>query len=55
MERDFETYTIKEVAEFLRVGINQAYKAARSGEIPAIKIGKTLRVSAATLQQLMRG
>lgn len=33
------TVSVAEAAEFLGIGPNQGYAAARNGEIPAIKIG----------------
>ena len=38
------TGTIPEAAEILGIGRNKAYEAARRGEIPVIRIGKTWRV-----------
>lgn len=37
--------TIEEVASFLRIGRASAYRAARRGDLPCVRIGKTLRVS----------
>jgi excisionase family DNA binding protein len=36
--------TVQEAATFLRIGINEAYLATRTGVIPAIRIGTTIRV-----------
>lgn len=36
--------TIEEVANFLRIGRASAYRAARRGELPCVKVGKLLRV-----------
>jgi excisionase family DNA binding protein len=41
---DSRTYTIDEAAHILRSGRNQAYEAARRGEIPTIKIGARVLV-----------
>ena len=38
------TYSIAEAADKLGIGKNQAYEAARRGEIPTIKIGKRVLV-----------
>ena len=32
-------YTIEEVAALLQIGRNQAYQAARAGQIPVLRIG----------------
>ncbi len=38
------TGTIREAAKVLGIGLNQAYEAAHRGDIPVLRIGKTLRV-----------
>ena len=50
-----QTTTITEVAKLLGVGRNQAYEAARRGEIPTIRIGKRLLVPLAALDRLLQG
>jgi excisionase family DNA binding protein len=45
--------TIEEAAELLRIGRTAAYSAARSGDLPTIKIGRTLRVPKHRLEQLL--
>lgn len=37
-------YTVEEAARLLRVGRTAAYEAARRGEIPVIRVGRSLRV-----------
>ena len=44
MEIERKTVTVEEAATILGVGRNKAYEAARSGEIPTIRIGKRLLV-----------
>lgn len=44
------TMTIPEAAEKLGIGRNQGYEAAKSGQIPTIKIGKRLLVPVAALE-----
>jgi len=41
--------TIPEVAKLLRISRGAAYMAARRGEIPCFRIGRTLRVSRAAM------
>jgi excisionase family DNA binding protein len=48
------TATIVEAAKALGVGRNQAYEAARRGEIPTIRIGKRLLVPLAALERLLQ-
>jgi excisionase family DNA binding protein len=41
--------TMEEVAAYLRIGRSSAYELARTGMLPAIRLGRTLRVSRAAL------
>ena len=50
-----QTYSIAEVADLLGIGRSAAYKAARSGEIPTIRIGKRILVPLAALEKLLAG
>jgi len=50
-----KTYKIEEAGRLLGVGRNQAYEAARRGEIPTIRIGKRMLVPKAALDRLLRG
>ena len=52
-ESDRKTYKIEEAGRLLGVGRNQAYEAAKSGQIPTIKIGKRLLVPKAALDRLL--
>jgi excisionase family DNA binding protein len=49
------TATIVEVAKVLGIGRNQAYEAARRGEIPTIKIGKRILVPVVALERMLQG
>ena len=49
------TMTVVEAAKRLGVGRNQAYEAARRGEIPVIRIGKRLVVPLAAFERMMQG
>ncbi|MCH8014421.1 MAG: helix-turn-helix domain-containing protein [Candidatus Dadabacteria bacterium] len=46
------TYSIPEVAKVLGIGRTAAYEAARTGEIPTIRIGKRILVPVAALERL---
>jgi excisionase family DNA binding protein len=48
------TITIPEVAKLLGIGRNQAYEAARRGEIPVIKIGKRMLVPLVALERMLQ-
>ncbi len=50
-----QTLTITEVAKVLGIGRNQAYEAARSGQIPVIRIGKRMLVPCAAIERMLRG
>ena len=50
-----QTYSIPEAAKVLGIGRSAAYEAARTGEIPTIKIGKRVLVPVAQLEQLLGG
>jgi excisionase family DNA binding protein len=50
-----QTMTIEEAARLLGVGRNKAYAAARSGEIPIIKIGKRILVLREPLKRMLGG
>jgi excisionase family DNA binding protein len=53
MENQRMTVTVEEAATILGVGRNKAYEAARSGEIPTIRIGKRIPVPVASLERLL--
>lgn len=45
--------TVDEVADLLRIGRNQAYQAVHSGEIPSIRLGRSIRIPKAGLERLL--
>ncbi len=45
--------TIEEAATVLRIGRGAAYEAARSGELPSVRIGRTLRVPRHALETML--
>jgi excisionase family DNA binding protein len=47
------TVTIKEAAKILGIGRDQAYSAARLGQLPVIRIGKRLLVSLPALERML--
>ncbi len=51
---DKQTLTVPEAAEALGIGRAAAYEAARTGQIPTIKIGKRILVPMAALEQLLK-
>jgi excisionase family DNA binding protein len=49
------TFTIQEAAKVLGIGRDQAYTAARLGQIPTIKIGRRLLVPVPALEKMLAG
>jgi len=45
--------SIPEAAKYLGIGRNSAYEAARSGQIPTIRIGRLLRVPVVALERIL--
>jgi excisionase family DNA binding protein len=50
-----KTQTIEAAAKELGIGRNQAYAAARRGEIPTIRIGKRILVLREPLMKMLAG
>jgi excisionase family DNA binding protein len=38
------TYTVEEACKLLRIGRNQGYEAARTGDLPSIRMGNRILV-----------
>lgn len=49
------TMTIEEAAQALGIGRTAAYKAARNGELPTIRLGRRLVVPVAALERMLAG
>jgi excisionase family DNA binding protein len=49
------TLTIEEAAKGLGISKASAYEAARTGELPTVKIGKRILVPTAALDRLLEG
>jgi excisionase family DNA binding protein len=45
--------TVEEAAALLRIGRTAAYEAARRGDLPAVRIGRSLRVPRHALDELL--
>jgi excisionase family DNA binding protein len=50
-----KTQTIDEAAKELGIGRNQAYAAAKRGEIPCIRIGKRILVLREPFKRMLAG
>jgi excisionase family DNA binding protein len=49
------TVTVEQAAKMLGIGRSSAYEAAKSGQLPTIRIGRRLVVPRAGLEKLLRG
>lgn len=49
------TITVEEAAKLLGIGRNLAYDLARSGEIPALRLGKRIVVLRQPLEKMLAG
>lgn len=47
--------TVDEVSQALRIGRRQAYAAVEAGEIPAIRVGRSIRVPRAWVDRVTAG
>jgi excisionase family DNA binding protein len=45
--------TVEEAAEVLRIGRSACYEGVRRGEIPSVRIGRTLRVPRQALERML--
>ena len=49
------TMTVEEAAKLLGIGKNQAYSAAKRGDLPVMKLGKRYLVLRVPLERILRG
>jgi excisionase family DNA binding protein len=50
---DRKTYDVEEAGRLLGIGRNQAYEAAKRGQLPTIRIGKRILVPKNALDRLL--
>ncbi len=55
MDKEHEWLKVPEVAEVLRIARSRAYELVADGEIPAVKIGRSVRVSRKELDRWLEG
>ena len=55
MDREKEYLKVPQVAEFLQIGRSRAYELVADGEIPSVKIGRSVRVSRKELDRWLEG
>jgi excisionase family DNA binding protein len=53
MTEPLAVLTIEEAAELLRIGRSAAYEAARRGQLPVIRLGRSLRVPRHQLDRML--
>lgn len=55
MDEQHEWLKVPEVAEVLRIARSRAYELVGTGEIPAVKIGRSVRVNRKELDRWLQG
>lgn len=55
VEDEKPTMSIRAAASELGVGLNQAYAAARNGELPVLRVGKRMLVLTVPFRRMLRG
>jgi excisionase family DNA binding protein len=55
VDEQHEWLKVPEVAEVLRIARSRAYELVADGEIPAVKIGRSVRVSRKELDRWLEG
>jgi len=46
-------YTVEQTAELLAIGRTACYEGVRRGEIPSVRIGRSVRVPRAALERML--
>lgn len=52
--RERATVTVEEAAQILGVGRAAAYEGVRSGDIPAIRVGRRILIPVVSLRRLLK-
>lgn len=55
MDEQHEWLKVPEVAQVLRIARSRAYELVADGEIPAVRIGRSVRVSRKELDRWLEG
>jgi excisionase family DNA binding protein len=53
MNIECQTITVEEAGRVLGISRNTAYEAARTGQLPVIRLGRRMRVPKVALQRLL--
>jgi excisionase family DNA binding protein len=49
------TFTIPQAAQLLGISVSKAYEAARSGQLPTLRVGSRVLISRRRLEELVDG
>jgi excisionase family DNA binding protein len=52
---DYDSFTVVEAGEILKLGRNKSYDAVAKGDLPTIRIGHTLRVPRHVIERILTG
>lgn len=52
---EFQFYTVSDVAEILRLNPDRVYEAVRLGLLPAVHIGRQIRIEQEAFEAWVRG
>lgn len=55
MNKEHEWLKVPEVAQVLRIARSRAYELVAEGEIPSVRIGRSVRVSRRELERWLEG
>ncbi len=55
MSIECQTVSVEDAGKILGIGRNTAYDAAKSGQLPTIRIGRKIRVPKVALERLLCG
>ena len=55
MNIECQTVSVEHAGKILGYSRNTAYEAAKTGELPTIRLGRKIRVPIAALQRLLEG
>jgi excisionase family DNA binding protein len=53
MESETQTLTVEQAAKMLQIGRTAAWAAVKRGDLPVIRIGKSVRISRPALERLL--
>ena len=54
MNMPYPVYTVQEFAKIFKISRSHAYSLVKTGEVPYITLGNCKRITAATIEQILR-